>query len=88
MNIFTYGGSEMVSYPMHIYPRWLRQIFTFFIPATLINYFPALYFLDRQAPFFVPTIAPFLAPLAGISMMGAALLFWHYGVKQYQSTGS
>ena len=24
MNIFTYGSSELISYPMNIYPDWLR----------------------------------------------------------------
>lgn len=88
MNIFTYGGSEMVSYPMHIYPRWMRQFFTYIIPAMLINYLPALYFLDRKAPFVIPSFAPFLAPLIGVGMMALALWFWNFGVKHYQSTGS
>jgi ABC-type uncharacterized transport system permease subunit len=30
----------------------------------------------------------FLAPLAGLVMIAAALLFWQYGLKHYQSTGS
>ena len=88
INIFTYGGTEMISYPMHIYPRWMRDFFTFIIPAMLINYLPALYFLDRQAPFTVPAIGPFLAPLAGVIMLVVALAFWRFGVRHYQSTGS
>lgn len=88
INIFTYGGTEMISYPMHIYPRWMRDFFTFIIPAMLINYWPALYFLDRQAPFPVPAFAPFLAPLGGSLMLVMAFTFWRFGIKHYQSTGS
>ena len=33
MNILTYGGSEMMSYPMQYLPRWLRQTFTYVVPA-------------------------------------------------------
>lgn len=88
INIFTYGGSELISYPMHIYQRWMRHFFTFIMPAIFLNYFPALYFLDKTAPFPVPAVAPFLAPLAGGFMLGVALWFWGYGRRHYQSTGT
>ena len=38
INIFTYGGNEMITYPMHIYPEWMRRFFTFVIPAIFLNY--------------------------------------------------
>jgi ABC-2 type transport system permease protein len=88
INIFTYGGSELISYPMHIYPAGIRRFFTFLLPAIFINYFPALFFLDKSAPFPVPPVAPFLAPVAGGLVLGAALLFWRYGRRYYQSTGT
>jgi ABC-2 type transport system permease protein len=88
VNIFTYGGSEMMSYPMHIYQDWLRRFFTFVIPAIFLNYYPALFFLDKADPFNLPPFAPFLAPLAGLGMLGMALIFWHLGIRHYQSTGS
>ena len=43
INILTYGGSEMMSYPMHIYPDWLRRTFTFVVPAIFLNYYPAFH---------------------------------------------
>jgi ABC-2 type transport system permease protein len=88
VNIFTYGGSEMMSYPMHIYQDWLRRFFTFIIPAIFLNYYPALYFLDKADPFNMPPFAPFLAPLAGLGVFGVARAFWHFGIRHYQSTGS
>lgn len=88
VNVFTYGGSEMMSYPMHIYQDWLRRFFTFVIPAIFLNYYPALYFLDKTDPFNLPSFAPFLAPLAGLGVFGVALLFWRFGMRHYQSTGS
>jgi ABC-2 type transport system permease protein len=54
MNILTYGGSFLISYPMSIYQEWLRRIFTFVIPAIFLNYYPALYFLDKPDPFSFP----------------------------------
>ena len=88
MNIFTYGGTEMMSYPMHIYDQWLRRFFTYILPAIFLNYYPALYFLDKPDPFNMPWFAPFLSPLAGLGILGLALAFWNFGLRYYQSTGT
>jgi ABC-2 type transport system permease protein len=88
VNIFTYGGSEMMSYPMHIYQRWMRQFFTFIIPAIFLNYYPALYILDKPDPFNFLPIASFLAPAIGFAILWLSLQFWHFGIRHYQSTGT
>lgn len=88
MNIFTYGGSEMMSYPMHIYERWMRQFFTYFVPAIFLNFLPALYFLDKPDPLGLPGFAPFLSPLVGFGTLFVALQLWKFGVRNYQSTGT
>lgn len=88
VNIFTYGTSMMISYPMHIYQEWLRRFFTYLLPAIFLNYYPALYFLDKPDPFGFPAFAPFLAPLAGGAVLLAALAFWRFGIRRYQSTGT
>jgi ABC-2 type transport system permease protein len=88
MNIFTYGSSELISYPMHIYPDWLRSFFTFILPAALLNYYPALYFLDKADPLGMPVFMRFLSPVAGLLVLGVALLFWRFGIRHYQSTGT
>ncbi len=88
VNIFTYGGSEMMSYPMHIYPDWMRQFFTYIIPAIFLNYYPALYILDKPDPLGLPPFVHFLAPIAGLSVLVAAFVFWRFGLRHYQSTGT
>jgi ABC-2 type transport system permease protein len=88
INIFTYGSTELISYPMHIYPSWLRSLFTFVLPAALLNYYPALYFLDKPDPLGMPTFMRFLSPLAGLVVLLVALLFWRFGIRHYQSTGT
>jgi ABC-2 type transport system permease protein len=88
VNIFTYGGTEMISYPMHIYQDWMVRFFTFVVPAIFLNYLPALYFLGKPDPFGFPALARFLAPAAGFGMLGLALAFWRYGLRRYQSTGT
>ncbi len=88
INVLTYGGNEMMSYPMHIYQDWLRRFFTFVVPAIFVNYYPALYFLDKPDPFSLPPFAPFLSPLVGAGTLALALAFWRFGIRHYKSTGS
>lgn len=88
MNVFTYGGAEMMSYPMSIYPGWMRKFFTYILPAIFINYYPALFILDKSDPLGMPKSLAFLAPLVGLAIFGASLVFWKRGLKQYQSTGT
>ncbi len=87
INIFTYGGSAMLSYPMHIYGEWIRRFFTFVIPGALLIYYPALYFLDKPDPFGWPPLLSFLAPLAGFGVLALAFAFWRLGLRHYTSTG-
>jgi ABC-2 type transport system permease protein len=88
MNIFTYGGTEMMSYPMHIYQDWLRKFFTFILPSIFIVYYPALFYLGKPDPFHFPVYAPFISPIAGFGVLVAGVAFWNYGLRHYQSTGS
>lgn len=88
MNILTYGGNELMTYPMSIYPAWVRHFFTFLVPFVFLNYYPALYFLDKPDPLGLPPEASFMAPLAAALMMAAGFLFWRFGIDHYQSTGS
>jgi ABC-2 type transport system permease protein len=88
INIFTYGGSEMMSYPMHIYSQWMRRFFTYILPAIFLNYYPALYFLDKPDPLGMPAFAPFLAPLVGIGLLIASFGFWRFGLRHYAGTGT
>lgn len=88
VNILTYGGTDMMSYPMQVYPAWMQRFFTFVIPFIFLNYYPALYFLDKPDPLGFPVFAPFLAPLVALAFFGVALLFWRVGINHYQSAGT
>lgn len=87
VNIFTYGGTEMIQYPMDIYPNFIRTFFTYILPAIFLLYYPALYILNWPDPLGMPPIAPFLAPFVAIVMLTIANLFWNYGLRFYESTG-
>ncbi|MCA0384887.1 MAG: ABC-2 family transporter protein [Firmicutes bacterium] len=84
-NIFTDGGRELSQYPLTIYAKSIQRFFTFIVPFGVINTIPLNYLLDKQ------TLAGHftaLIPYLGILFLLPALLFWNYGVKRYQSTGS
>lgn len=88
VNVVTYGGNELMSYPMTIYPRWIQRIFTYIFPLIFLNYLPALYFLDKPGFLNFPHFTSFLAPAAAAVMIFAAFQFWKFGLKHYQSTGT
>jgi ABC-2 type transport system permease protein len=88
MNILTYGGVEIMSYPTSIYARWMRGFYTYVIPFIFLNYYPALFFLGKPDPLGMPVFAPFLAPLVAAGMFWLALRFFRFGLSRYQSTGS
>jgi ABC-2 type transport system permease protein len=73
---------------MTIYPNWLRMFFTYAIPFIFINYYPALYFLDKPDPLGFPPFAPFIAPLVAGLLFFIAMRMWRFGLNHYQSTGS
>ena len=73
INIFSYGGSYMISHPMHIFPNFLRKFFTYIIPAIFLSYYPALFIFGLPDPFNMPSYAPYLAPFTVSGMFVVAL---------------
>ena len=87
-NIFTYGGTELASYPLHIYNRWLQGAFLYLVPLALTSYYPALYVLGKPDPLGLPGVLRFVAPAVAALFFAAGLLVWRLGLRHYQSTGS
>ena len=88
LNAFTYGGNEVMSYPMHIFQKPIRWVFTYLVPVIFMSYFPAVYLLNKPDPFNAPPFMSFMAPLVAIIMFILAMKFWRFGIHNYQSTGS
>lgn len=87
-NILTYGGRELLSYPLSIYHQLLQRLFVFIIPLAFGTYIPVCYILGRPLPFGLADWLAFVAPLAALIFALVALIFWRFGVRRYQSTGS
>jgi len=87
-NAFTYGGATLTQYPLTIFPKELMRTLTFVLPVAFVNWYPCLFILDRDDPFGMPSGLQLASPVAGLAMVGAALLVWRAGVHRYTSTGS
>jgi ABC-2 type transport system permease protein len=87
-NIATYGGREMLSWPLTIYHQTLQRIFVFVLPIAFGTFIPACYLLDRPLPFGLPAALAFAAPLVALAFALVACLAWRFGVRHYQSTGN
>ncbi|MDE5931639.1 MAG: ABC-2 family transporter protein [Lachnospiraceae bacterium] len=83
MNIFTDGAREYGKYPIGIYGKKMLLFTTFFIPYTLIQYYPLLYILGKRAS----ALYIFL-PLAACWFLIPSMLLWKFGVRHYASSGS
>lgn len=84
-NCITYGGVTTIQYPLSIYQKPLRFLFTYLVPLVAMNYWPSAYLLGRG---YVPAWLSWLSPFIGLAFFLLALLVWRWGVRHYRSTGS
>jgi ABC-2 type transport system permease protein len=88
VNVFTSGGTTMVSYPLSIYSAWMRAVFLWVVPVAFVNYPAALLLLNRTDPDGLPAQLAWASPLVAALFFAVALLFWCVGVSKYQGAGS
>lgn len=83
MNIFTDGGREFGKYPIAIYGEGVLKFTTYVVPIALFQYYPFLYLVGRS-----DQIGLIFLPLFGFVFFVPCYLFFRFGLKKYQSTGS
>ena len=88
INAFTYGGSDLAQFPLHIFERGLRVLFLWIVPVGFVSYYPALYILDKPDPlgnpgWFLMLGPPIIAVFCLLVAWG-----WRHGIRHYRSTGS
>lgn len=83
MNVLTDGAREYGKYPVSVYGKRVLQFCTYIVPFALIQYYPLLYLLDREAPAGTPVY-----PLLAGAFLIPCILFWKFGIAHYKSTGS
>ena len=87
-NAFTYGSGFVAQYPLAVYGSVLRRVLAFTVPVAFVNYFPAVYILDRDDRLGWPAWVQFASPLVAVAVALMAGVMWRIGVRQYRSTGS
>lgn len=87
-NSFTYGGQFLTQFPMHIFGAWFRRLLGFVVPLAFVNYFPALYLLDKGDPLGAPDWLRFASPVVAAGAVVVASAIWRSAIRHYRSTGS
>ncbi|TVX92812.1 ABC transporter permease [Paenibacillus agilis] len=74
---------DVINYPISAYTAVIQIVLTWIMPLAFINYFPALYLLDKA-----DNIALLLVPVIGPLFLLLTIFIWHRGIHQYQGAGS
>lgn len=85
LNIITDGSKEIGYYPIDIYAKGFRVVFTYIIPVACFNYLPMSYILGIGN---LPPIIYALSPLFGSLFVIPCLIIFNVCLKKYQSTGT
>lgn len=87
VNALSYGGRSACEYPIDIYPRPLRILFTAIAPFALVLHVPAAYILGKPL-YGWPEWTAFVCPLAGAVFFALIYLVFQKAMRYYRSTGS
>lgn len=88
LNVLTFGGVSLTSFPMEIYGPVLRFVFTWVLPFALAVYVPALVLLGRAGTPGLSRALLLVTPFATVALAAAAALGWRAGIRRYLGTGS
>ena len=86
-NALTYGGRSACQYPIDIFPRPLRMLFTVVAPFALTLHVPAAYILGKPL-YGWPAWTAFVTPLAGAAAFWILYAVFQKAMKFYRSTGN
>ena len=88
VNVLTYGGRSACEYPVDVYPKPLRLLFTFVAPFALCMHLPVSHLLGKPL-FDLPMWCVYLAPMAGPVFFVLMACVWRFfGAQHYRSTGT
>lgn len=73
------------TYPLTIFNKFFRTLFTFIMPIGFIAYYPAQYFLRTSEEI---SILTYLSPIIGVVFFYVACKIWITCANRYSGTGS
>ena len=83
INIFTNGTKQVSEYPLGIYNKAIKFVFTFIIPIAIANYYPIEYLTSRTSDWWYVVL-----PLLSVIPFALSLSVFKIGLNKYTSTGS
>lgn len=84
---FDNAMSMAGNYPLAIYGKVARFLFTFILPVAFLAYFPVTVLLHRTSELSLSPIFAFWAPSIGLILFALAYLFFIHELRHYQSAG-
>ena len=86
-NALTYGGRSACQYPVDVFPRPLRMLFTVAAPFALVMHVPASEILGKPV-FGWPAWTAWVSPCSGLVLFALMALMFSGAMRFYRSTGS
>ncbi len=86
-DIVFYNLQNFLSYPLTIYPGFLKVLLTAVVPLAFVNWYPSLVLLDRCAGT-LDLVLGLAAPAVGAAAFLGALALFRRGERRYASSGS
>ena len=86
-NALTYGGRSACQYPVDVFPRPLRTLFTVVAPFALVMHVPASHILGKPI-FGSPAWTAFVSPLAGFALFFVMTALFARAMRFYRSVGN
>ena len=87
VNVLTYGGRSTCEYPVDIFPKPIRLLFTYLAPFAMCLHWPVSWIIGRPMVD-LPAWGFFASPLAGLVFFALMTRVWYVGVRHYRSTGT
>ena len=88
INAFTYGGSDLAEYPLHIFPKLFQRFFLWVLPLGFVCYYPAVHLLGKDDPIGLPTAMSYLGLPMTLVFCIAVAFGWRLALNRHGSTGS
>jgi ABC-2 type transport system permease protein len=86
-DIIFYNLQNFLSYPLTIYPGFLKVLLTAVVPLAFVNWYPSLVLLDRCSGTLDLALG-LAAPAVGVVAFLGALALFRRGERRYASSGS
>lgn len=83
------GVRTLIDFPLSAFNKFIQIFFTFIIPYAFVNYYPAVYFLDKgNTDKLFTSCFQYGTPIVAIIFYTLSIFVWNLGLKKYNGSGS